>query len=235
LLADIGKVLMHMVRPDDYMKVLSEIRFTGIKDYEIERSIFSYSQAIIGSETLRRWGIPDSIYEPIAVHHNGIDNSAQHSDIAGLIRIGDMVSDIYFDKSHRETMESLCTLMKDKKGLTAEEVRSFVDEAAANGSEILTNFEISSSMLKPYSHLLEEVHPEMLRLNLTCAQLIRRLSEEKERAERLVAELKEANDQLKKLIGIDGLPACITTDIFRAGCKTRWQGLRGIRTVCLLS
>lgn len=205
LLADIGKVLMYSLRPHDYMRVLSEVRFTGIKDYEIERRIFSYNHANIGGETLRRWGIPDSIYEPIALHHNETDTCAQYSDIVDLIKIGDMVSDIYFDKSHREAMECLCKLMKNKKGLEEQEVRSFVDEAAANGSEILAGFEIAPSMMRPYSHLLEEANAEMLKLNMTYAQLLQRLSEEKEKAERLAEELKEANHQLKELIGTDGL------------------------------
>ncbi len=205
LLADIGRLLMYLVRPDDYMRALMEIRFAGIEDCEIERSIFSYSHADIGSETLRRWGIPDSIYEPIALHHNGTDGCAQYSDIIDLIRIGDMVSDIYFDKSHGETMESLCTLMKDRKGLEAEAVHSFVDEVAANVAEILAGFGISSYTLKPYSQLLEEANAEMLRLNLTYDHVLQRLFEEKEKAERLAEELKEANRHLKELIGTDGL------------------------------
>ena len=205
LLADIGKLLMHLVRPDDYMRVLNEIRFTGLKDYEIERSIFSYTHANIGGETLRRWGIPCSIYEPIALHHDKTDKCAQYSEIVEMIRVGSMVADIYFNKSQRETMESLCSLMNDKKGLEAEEVRSFVDGVAANGSEILANFDISSSMLKPYSHLLEEANAELLKLNLTYDQLLQSLCEEKEKAQKLAMELKEANHQLKELIGTDGL------------------------------
>jgi len=205
LLADIGKLLMCLVRPDDYRRVLSEVRFAGIKDYEVEGSIFSYTHADVGGDTLRRWGIPGSICEPITLHHNSTENCAQYSDIVGLIRIGDMVSDIYFDKSHRRTMESLRDLMKDTEGLETEEVRSFVDRAAANGSEILAGFGISSSTLKPYSQLLEEANAEMLRLNLNYDQLLQSLSEEKEKAERLAEELKEANLQLKELIGTDGL------------------------------
>jgi len=204
LLADIGKLLMYLVRPGDYMRVLSEIAFAGTKDYEIERTIFSYSHADIGSEALRRWGVPDSIYGPIALHHNGTDNSSQYSDIVDLLRIGDMLSDIYFEKSHGETMESLRTLMKDEKGLEADEVHSFVDGVAAAGAEILAGFGISSYNLKPY-RLLEEANAEMLKLNLTYDHLLQQLFEEKDKAERLAKEMQEANRQLTELVGTDGL------------------------------
>ncbi len=205
LLADIGKMLMSLVRPNDYLEVLREVRFTGAKDYASERRIFSYSHEDIGSNTLRIWGIPEVIYEPIALHHKETGSNGKYSDLIILIGIGDMVSDIYFDRTHEETMESLCALMKNKYGINEDKVLSFVDVAADVGSSMLASFDIPSEQLRPYSQLLQEANEEMFRLNLTYDQLLRRYADEKEKAARLADELKEVNLKLQELAITDGL------------------------------
>jgi diguanylate cyclase (GGDEF)-like protein len=205
LLADIGKMLMSLVRPNDYLEVLREVRLTGVKDYEIERRIFSYSHEDIGSETLRNWGIPEIIYQPIGLHHKETSDSGKNSDIIRLIEIGDIVSDIYFNRTHPENMESLCAFMKDKYGVNADDTRSLVDAAAGVGSDILASFDIPSEQLRPYSQLLQEANEEMFRLNLTYDQLLRRYVDGQQKASQLAAELKEANRRLQELAVTDGL------------------------------
>jgi diguanylate cyclase (GGDEF)-like protein len=205
LLADIGKILMYVVRPNDYREVLREVSFTGVKDYESERRIFSYSHEDIGSETLRIWGIPEIIYGPIGLHHKETTDSSEYHDLIRMIEIGDMVSHIYVNSTHQETMESLCLLMNDKYGINADDVQLFVDAAANVGSDILARFDIPSEQLRPYSQLLQEANEEMFRLNLTYDQLLRRYADKNEKAARLADELKEANRKLQELAITDGL------------------------------
>ncbi|HWR90709.1 MAG TPA: HDOD domain-containing protein, partial [Dissulfurispiraceae bacterium] len=69
LLADIGKVVMFMSRPDDYLTVHYESNLSESDECALERSVFGFDHQEIGYEVLRRWGIPDSICLPIAHHH----------------------------------------------------------------------------------------------------------------------------------------------------------------------
>ncbi len=71
LLADVGKVLMFMARPGEYLRVQEGVRGTGAKDCEVERRIFTCDHQDIGGETLKSWGMPESIYLPVASHHEG--------------------------------------------------------------------------------------------------------------------------------------------------------------------
>ena len=205
LLADIGKVLISLVRPNDYLEVMREVRAAGFKDYESERRKYSYSHEDVGSNALRIWGIPEVIYMPISVHHNDIDDSGKYANFIRLIHIGDMVSEIYFHSPHGGAMERLCKLMNEKWGIKQDEVLLFVDDAAKMGSDILASFDIPSEQLRPYSQLLQEANDEMFRLNMTYDQLLRRYAGEKEKAERLADELKEANRMLQTLAVTDGL------------------------------
>jgi len=205
LLTDVGKVLMCLVRPDDYLRVLREVRSTAVKDYDIERQLFSYDHQDIGSETLKLWGIPETIYQPIACHHKDVNSNGKYADLLSLIQIGDLVSEIYVAKANRESMESLCVLMKDRYNLNATEVYSLVDEAASDAAGILEIFEIPPSQLRPFSELLQEANEQLFRLNLTYDQLMQRFAEEKAKAEMLANELREANQRLSELVGTDGL------------------------------
>jgi diguanylate cyclase (GGDEF)-like protein len=226
---------MSLVRPNDYIEVLREVSYTGVKDYESERRIFSYSHEDIGSETLRIWGIPEVIYQPIAHHHEETDINGKHSDLTKLIGIGDMVSNIYFNKSRQETMESLCVGMNDKYGVNADDVRSFVDAAAAVGSDILASFDIPSEQLRPYSQLLQEANAEMFRLNLTYDQLLRRYADKNEKAARLADELKEANRKLQELAITDGLTGLYNFRYFHTELqKAMARAQRHIHSVSLV-
>ena len=94
------------------------------------------------------WGIPEIIYQPIGLHHKEANERGKYSDLIRLIKIGDMVSDIYFDSAHQENMERLCALMNDKYSISADDVRSFVDATAGAGSDILASFDIPSEQLR---------------------------------------------------------------------------------------
>ncbi len=216
LLADIGKLLMTMLRPDDYLDVQRDVNFSGVKDYESERRIFSYSHDDIGSETLKIWGIPEIIYRPIAMHHKETDDDDEYRHHVLMISIGDMVSDIYFGDTHQETIDGLCSLMNDRYLVDMDSVRSFIDDVASVGSDIMSNFDMPDEQLRPYSQLLQEANEEMFKMSLTYDQLLRRYSDEKEKAARLAGELTEANRRLRELAITDGLTGLYNFRYFHA-------------------
>ncbi len=80
LLQDIGIVIMYLCREDDYLRVLDEKCVSGLPVDVIEKSIFGFDHQEVGSEILREWGLPESIFIPIRHHHQRTDIPKEYAN-----------------------------------------------------------------------------------------------------------------------------------------------------------
>jgi putative nucleotidyltransferase with HDIG domain len=91
LLHDIGKLLL--IRLEDYSKKIhNSVVEEGIPMYEAENKYFEITHAEVGAYLLGLWGLPNSIIEPVAFHHN--PSSISHNDFSILTAVH--VSNAYF-------------------------------------------------------------------------------------------------------------------------------------------
>lgn len=70
LLHDVGKLILMASRTDDYRKVINMTRHDNIALTEAEIFIFGATHSEVGAYLLGVWGLPDSIVEAVAFHHN---------------------------------------------------------------------------------------------------------------------------------------------------------------------
>jgi len=69
LLHDVGKLVLATSVPDDYGRTLELTRRQSMSEWEAETRILKATHAEVGAYLLGLWGIPDSIVEAIAFHH----------------------------------------------------------------------------------------------------------------------------------------------------------------------
>lgn len=69
LLHDTGKIVLISSRADDYKKVVKMTKTENISLIEAERFVFGSTHAEIGAYLLGLWGLPDSVVEAVAFHH----------------------------------------------------------------------------------------------------------------------------------------------------------------------
>ena len=69
LLHDIGRLVMYLKLPDLMRELLERQETEGRSLFLMEREILSYSHAEIGARLLELWNLPQSIWEPVAKHH----------------------------------------------------------------------------------------------------------------------------------------------------------------------
>lgn len=69
LLHDTGKIVLISSRADDYKKVVKLTKTENISLIEAERFVFGATHAEIGAYLLGLWGLPDSVVEAVAFHH----------------------------------------------------------------------------------------------------------------------------------------------------------------------
>lgn len=69
MLHDIGKVVLASQWPKAYHEVLARTRQETVSLWEAERAVFGASHSEVGAYLLGLWGLPDSIIEAVAWHH----------------------------------------------------------------------------------------------------------------------------------------------------------------------
>ncbi|HHN65991.1 MAG TPA: diguanylate cyclase [Nitrospirae bacterium] len=201
LLMDIGIAVMYITMPSEYRRVFDEKEVNKLSVVEAERKIFGFDHQVVGSEMLKKWGIPAQIHQPISRHHecSGSDRAVC------ILRAADVTSSIYHGTMTVQKVKSLREIFTNKLSLSVETLEDFIDEVAEKTIEVFSVFEIPPGEMKPYSEILQEANEELHRLNLSYEYLVIELRQAKEKAERLARELKAANERLRDLALKDGL------------------------------
>ncbi len=70
LLHDIGRLVMYLKLPGLMHDLLEQRSQSGRMMYGLERDRLEYSHAEIGGRLLEFWKVPQSIWEPVATHHD---------------------------------------------------------------------------------------------------------------------------------------------------------------------
>ena len=205
LLMDIGVLVMYLMRPDDYLRVINKKKTFSMTTGEAEISVFGFDHQEVGSEILKKWGIPENIYIPVAYHHRGQESPVSIKDKAEVLMLADITSSVYHGCKSNKKFSELKKLLQEKLDMSDEEVDEFVDSAAEKTIEILAAFEIDPGDMKPFSRILQEANEELGKLNLSYEQLVMELKQQKEIAEKLALEAWEAKEKLKEIAIKDGL------------------------------
>jgi diguanylate cyclase (GGDEF)-like protein len=205
LLQDIGIVIMYFCRTGDYLKVLDEKRasLSGIE--AAEKKVFGFDHQELGSEVLKRWGIPETIYGPVRYHHRYHDVPQRFQIISHLLWLSDKMSSVYHGTRSAEKIQDIKNIICGDYGANEEELESIIDSVANKSLEILSFFEIEPGNMKPFSQILQEANEELGKLNLSYEQLTVELKQAKEKAEKFALELKNTNEQLREMTFRDGL------------------------------
>ena len=84
LLVDIGLVLLSSSRPADLARVLEVSAERGQPVFEVEREVLGYTHGEVGACLLGLWGMPATVIEAVAHHHD-------HPTFSGLLSVREVV------------------------------------------------------------------------------------------------------------------------------------------------
>lgn len=226
LLKDIGMLFMYTAQPDAYLNVFKEKLSSSSTLAEAERTIFGFDHQEIGAAILEHWSFPDQIYHPIRYHHQFTKAPVSVRDASLLLGLADKVSSAYHGCNTVDRVKEIHKAFHRHKTIGEEEITLFIDKVGEQSLEILSSFEIDPGEMKPYSQLLQEANDELGKLNLTYGQLILDLKQAKKKSDKLTAELKTANDQLRLLALRDGLTSLYNHTYFQDALLTEFSKAR---------
>ena len=92
LFHDIGRVILNNTDPDRFMVVTKEVYNEGRDSTEVEREVFGFSHAEVGSLVLRKWNFSAELEKVIAHHHRlsemGQDEPQVHQ-VTAIVNLAD--------------------------------------------------------------------------------------------------------------------------------------------------
>jgi HD-like signal output (HDOD) protein len=70
LLHDVGKLVLAVNLPDQFAEILREAKRAKVNGREVELKVLGLDHADVGAFLLGLWGLPDTVLEAIAFHHD---------------------------------------------------------------------------------------------------------------------------------------------------------------------
>lgn len=205
LLQDIGMIIMHISRPDAYLKVLDEKRASGMPLREVEQKIFGFDHQELGSELLMQWGLPEEIYLPIRYHHSSREAPEPFRTRAAVLGLSNRIAGVYHGMQSIGMLKGVKEWLKEHCRIEEMQTDTMIDEVAQRSLEIFSSFEIEPGDMKPFSQILQEANQELSLLNISYEHLVMQYKQAKDEAERLALELRDANARLREQSSKDGL------------------------------
>ncbi len=220
LLHDIGMLVLYLHKRDDYSSLLQQEPLTDETLSDMESIRYNFCHQQVSSILIKKWGLPDSISEPIGYHHNPESAPDSRRETARILFFSDQMAAIYTEVDSAERVRLLEKQLKETYSFNTDQVRTLLDDVAGKSIEILKTFEIEPGDMRPYSQMLQEANEELGRLNLSYEQLVIELKEAKEKSERLTNDLKNANLRLNDLVYRDALTGLYNHRYFQETLKS---------------
>ena len=70
LLHDVGRLVLYLKLPELMVDLLTRRESSAQSMFAMEQELLGYTHAEVGSRLLENWRLPQSIWEPVAIHHN---------------------------------------------------------------------------------------------------------------------------------------------------------------------
>jgi putative nucleotidyltransferase with HDIG domain len=127
LLHDIGKLIIAIRRPDDWVGIRELAEAEDLLDAEAEDEYWGLDHAVIGALVLKSWDLPPALVEPVNWHH-APELSPGHSNESTVVCLADCAAHAVDDESERyaDRLEALCPDME----MELDEVMEVAEELA---------------------------------------------------------------------------------------------------------
>jgi diguanylate cyclase (GGDEF)-like protein len=215
LLQDIGILVMHGYRPRYYQQVFNYRNESQLMLPEIERMVFEYDHQEVGAELLKRWLLPEEIYEPIRYHHQETAPPPQYRITTALLSIARDLSSFYNGSEDVDKIRRVKSVLDTDFGIKGTAVDTLIESVADTTLELFSVFDITPGTLRPFSQILQEANAGLSELYDSYELQIIELKQSKEKLKKKAEELERANARLHELASRDGLTGILNYRSFQ--------------------
>jgi HD-like signal output (HDOD) protein len=101
LVHDVGKIIFTLGTPAKYREVIRRSAREGVAAHIIEREVLGITHAEVGAYLLGMWGLPFSIVDVVAHHHDPVDAHGKDAELLAVVHVADGLADAALDPMAR--------------------------------------------------------------------------------------------------------------------------------------
>lgn len=214
LLQDIGIMVLHASNPAEYQQVF-QLREQRTPICEAERTVFGFDHQELGAELLRSWLLPEDIFVPIRHHHEDIKIDDAYQKQRDILCVADCLASFYCGTQDSARITRAKHILYETFDMLGQEVETLIEAVTTKAGEILASFEIPPDTMRPPELILQEANQELSNLYDSYELQAIELKQAREKAEKRVQELHEANALHRELAFRDGLTGIYNRRFFQ--------------------
>jgi len=215
LLQDIGIATLAVLRKEDYLAVLDEKSVSKLPVIAVEQQIFGFDHQDVGSELLKLWGLPESVYLPIRYHHEIEKAPPELRQLCSILWASDRLSAIYHGSGISKNIRNAKEILTTRFGFKETQAEALIDAVADKSDELLSQFGADRTRLMPFSEILQQANSELSRMNMSYDMLLLEYQESARQAEKMASALKSANEKLRHAAFHDSLTGLYNRQYFK--------------------
>ncbi len=208
LLLNIGELILARSLPAEYQRISRQISQTRQDILEVEQDILGIDHTRIGYEAAAKWGFPEFLLLPIKLHPWPEAFTGSDQDIRQVIEIAhvaELLSDILYSNHPMEAYQQFNDKSKNRLGLASKDIQSILKRVNTDLENTAQFFALKIRSNKPVEEILMEANAALSVMNLNYEQMNKELIAAKIQLQKVTQELTEKNQQLEKLVYLDGL------------------------------
>ncbi|MGA1871822.1 MAG: HDOD domain-containing protein [bacterium] len=187
LLHNIGILALNQSMPQKYSQVLIERQKTHREYHELEDQIIGLNHMDLGLYLIKKWGLPELFFIPIAYHHNPDHIKIDASNIEMLTRILHLTSLLveFFSLSVKKSLIGVFESLTEKYGFGDKiNPKDIAQDVNDQTQMLFPLYEIKEEHAKSYIEILNEARHIQINFSLDSLKTI-------EEQKRLISTLKE--------------------------------------------
>lgn len=142
LLHDLGRLMIAIACPAEYLQITTMARSTNRRLEEIETEVLDINHAELSAAALQRWGLPPPVQKAVLYHHRSTSDPSSSGSLMPLSRAVELADHMAVDSGHRIEDFDVGTAMAPEAALRAINLEA---HAGAIRQELETEFQAMRS------------------------------------------------------------------------------------------
>lgn len=165
LLAHIGELALATIFPEDYSRMLGQLRETPTANLlELEQQTFVMTHNALTAAMLMDWGLPKVFTEPVFHHEqpesSGISEGSRQHALLWSLALADRIADVCLaaDEERRALLPQL-QLLGSRLAIESDDLNALCDKVAHDWQEWGSLLDVETSVLPPFEEMSKPPAP----------------------------------------------------------------------------
>lgn len=208
LLSDIGIMAAYHADPAVYGKVLDEAHERGAALQEVERERLGYTHEVISSTMLDSWGLPASLVEAIANHHQSTAHDGDCPPENGMcktLQAAVMIADLFCSAANAHQLMEVKQRIPQMLPLSVDDVHDLLESMQKQVQDTVTTFDLDIGATRSYKEIQAEAVVQLAKLSMAAELERAELLAREQNTRQQIEQLSTRNETLARQASTDGL------------------------------